>query len=117
MNDLLDTWAIKQKWAISPVNNKRDGELTDVWLAGSSCDSDDIYTGTDGAVTLPEYDSNNNEGDPMYIVVYDTGAYQNSLAAQHCMLSSPIKIIAENGHIVVAKKRESPEDVGKEFGW
>ncbi len=117
MNDLLDTWAIKQKWAISPVNNKKDGELTDVWLAGSSCDSDDIYTGTDGAVTLPDYDSSNNEGDPMYIVVYDTGAYQNSLAAKHCMLSSPIKIIAENGHIVVAKKRESPEDVGKEFGW
>ena len=27
------------------------------------------------------------------------------------------KIIAENGHIVVARKRESPDDVGKHFGW
>ena len=117
MNDLLDTWAIKQKWSISPANNKRDGDLTDVWLAGSSCDSDDIYMGTHGAVVLPDYNLNNGDGEPMYIVVYDTGAYQNSLAANHCMLSSPLKIIAENGHIVVARKRESPEDVGKEFGW
>ena len=117
MNDLLDTWAIGQKWAISPVNNKRDGDLNEVWLAGSSCDSDDIYTGTDGAVTLPNYDSNNGDGEPMYIVVYDTGAYQNSLAAKHCLLSSPMKIVVENGHVVVARKRESPEDIGRTFGW
>lgn len=117
MNDLLDTWAIGQKWAISPVNNKRDGVLTDVWLAGSSCDSDDIYTGMDGSVTLPDYDSNSGDPEPMYIAVYDTGAYQTSLFSQHCMLSSPMKIVTENGHIVVARKRETPEDVGKEFGW
>ena len=53
----------------------------------------------------------------MYITVFDTGAYQTSLAAQHCMLSSPMKIVVENGHVVVAKKRESAEDVGKTFGW
>jgi len=117
MNDLLDTWAIGQKWAISPVNNKRDGDLSEVWLAGSSCDSDDVYTGKNGVVSLPDYDSNNGDGKPMYIVVYDTGAYQDSLSAQHCMLSSPMKIIVENGHVVVARKRESPDDVGKDFGW
>jgi arginine decarboxylase len=117
MNDLLDTWAIGQKWSISPINNKRDGDLTEVWLAGSSCDSDDIYAGSDGSVTLPDYDSNNGDEEPMYIVVYDTGAYQNSLAAKHCMLSAPMKIIIENGHIVVLRKRESPEDIGKTFGW
>jgi hypothetical protein len=50
-------------------------------------------------------------------VVYDTGAYQDALAMQHCLLSSPIKLIAENGHIVVVRKRESAEDVGKRFGW
>jgi arginine decarboxylase len=117
MNDLLDTWAINQKWAISPANNKNDDNLNEVWLAGSSCDSDDIYTGIDGSVTMPDFDSNDSDGKPMYIIVYDTGAYQNSLAANHCMLSSPIKIIVENGHIVVARKRETPDEVGKEFGW
>lgn len=117
MNDLPDTWAIDQKWAISPVNNSKDDELIDVWLAGSSCDSDDIYKGQDDAVMLPDYESNGGTTEPMYIVVYDTGAYQTSLSAQHCMLSSPMKIVIENGHIVVARKHESPEDVGKTFGW
>ena len=115
MNDLIDTWAIDQKWSVAPVNNKLDGDLNDVWISGSSCDSDDVYTGINGSVTLPDYDYNANE--PFYVVFFDTGAYQDALASHHCMLSSPIKIIAENGHIVVARKRETPEDVGKEFGW
>ncbi|MFA5773239.1 MAG: hypothetical protein WC908_01020 [Candidatus Paceibacterota bacterium] len=118
MNDLPDTWAIDQKWAISPVNDKRDGNLNEVWLAGSSCDSDDIYKGLNGTVTLPDFDTNgDNDGGSMYIAVYDTGAYQTSLAAQHCMLSSPMKIVVENGHIVVARKHESADEVGKNFGW
>ena len=118
MNDLLDTWAIDQKWSISPANNRRDGDLNEVWLAGSSCDSDDVYRGVNGAVTLPNFDMNNEgEDGPLYLVVYDTGAYQDPLAAQHCMLSSPMKVIIENGHIVVARKHESPEDIGKNFGW
>jgi arginine decarboxylase len=117
MNDLHDTWAIKQNWALSPANNKRDDETEEVWLAGSSCDSDDIFVGREGSITLPHYDSNNGDRQPMYIVVYDTGAYQNSLASKHCMLSAPMKIVVENGHIVISKKRESPEEVGKSFGW
>jgi arginine decarboxylase len=115
MNDLIDTWAISQKWFVAPVNNKLDNKLNDVWISGSSCDSDDIYTGINGSVSLPDYDYDSNG--PFYVVFFDTGAYQDALASHHCMLSSPIKIIAENGHIVVARKRESPEDVGKEFGW
>ena len=114
MNDLLDTWAVGQKWAVAPVNINKDQDLTEVWLAGSSCDSDDTYKGTYGTVTLPDYEVN---GEPMYVVIFDTGAYQDPLSAHHCLLSSPMKIIAENGHIVVARKRESPEDVGKMFGW
>ncbi len=116
MNDLLDTWAIGQKWSISPVNSKGDNNLADVWLAGSSCDSDDIYTGVNGTVSLPDYDSS-MDAKPMYISIFDTGAYQDPLAMHHCMLSSPLKIIVENGHIVVARKRETPDDVGKDFGW
>jgi len=116
MNDLLDTWSIDQKWAVSPINNKKDGNLNEVWLAGSTCDSDDIYQGVNEAITLPDFDANNGDG-PMYLVFYDTGAYQDPLSARHCLLSSPMKIIVENGHVVIARKRESPDDVGKEFGW
>lgn len=115
MNDLIDTWALNQKWFVAPVKSRPDTKLNDVWISGSSCDSDDVYTGIDGSVTLPDYDYDAN--DLFYIVFFDTGAYQDALASHHCMLSSPIKIIAENGHIVVARKRETPEEVGKEFGW
>jgi arginine decarboxylase len=115
MNDLIDTWAIDQKWFVAPANNNFDSKLTEGWVSGSSCDSDDIYTGIDESVVLPDYNFDHNE--PFYLVFFDTGAYQDALASSHCMLSSPLKIIAENGHIVVARKRESPEDVGKQFGW
>ena len=43
MNDLKDTWAIHQKWHVVPANNMQ-GNLKSVWLAGSTCDSDDKYT-------------------------------------------------------------------------
>ncbi len=116
MNDLIDTWGpLEQKWFVAPLSNKFDNNLEDVWISGSSCDSDDIYTGIGESITLPDYNYDENES--FYIAFFDTGAYQDALASHHCMLSSPIKIIAENGHIVVARKRETPEDVGKEFGW
>jgi arginine decarboxylase len=117
INDLPDTWAIKQKWMVAPVNNKNDDKLARVWIAGSSCDSDDTYTGKEGIIKLPDYEINNGNKEPMYVVFFDTGAYQDPLASHHCMLSSPAKIIAENGHIVIARKRETPDDVGKQFGW
>lgn len=115
MNDLIDTWAIKQKWAVAPITNRFDEKVIDTWISGSSCDSDDIYRGVDDVVPLPNYDY--DDSDPLHIVFFDTGAYQDALASHHCMLSSPLKIIAENGHIVVTKKRETAEDVGKHFGW
>ncbi len=116
MNDLIDTWAIDQKWFVAPISNNFDNKLNEVWISGSSCDSDDVYKGIGGSVTLPDYNYNESN-ESFYIAFFDTGAYQDALASHHCMLSSPIKVIAENGHIVVARKRESPEDVGKDFGW
>ena len=116
MNDLADTWAIDQKWAIAPINNKGDDKLTDVWLAGSTCDSDDVYRGVDNYVTLPDYTSEDSN-ESMYIVVFDTGAYQDALAMNHCLIAHPMRIIAENGHIVVARKRSTPEEIGKSLGW
>lgn len=115
MNDLLDTWAIHQKWHVIPAHDPGDKKIIKTWLAGSSCDSDDIYTGHGTGVILPDYEGNG--GQNYYMVFLDSGAYQDPLASHHCLLSSPLKVIAQNGHIVVARKRESPEDVGKMFGW
>ncbi len=116
MNDLCDTWAIDQKWAIAPLNNNGDGDLIDVWLAGSTCDSDDVYRGINNYVTLPNYNMEDST-EPMYLVVFDTGAYQDALSMNHCLISRPQRIIAENGHIVVARKRSTPDEIGESLGW
>lgn len=112
INDLSDTWAIHQKWHIVPVNNMNNKKLKKVWLAGSSCDSDDRYNAGD-YVALPRLEDCNE----LYVAVFDTGAYQDSLASHHCLLSSPAKLIASNGEIKVARRRETPEEIGKIFGW
>jgi len=114
MNDLIDTWAIHQKWHIVPVNNIRAEKLARVWLAGSSCDSDDRYTAGGNYILLPRLEEGNGE---QYLALFDSGAYQDSLASHHCLLSSPAKIIAQNGVLTIARRRETPEEVGKLFGW
>lgn len=116
MNDLLDTWAIHQKWHIIPVNNMDAKKKQRVWLAGLSCDSDDKYTTGDGYLLLPRLEDL-APGEDQYIVVLDTGAYQDAFTAHHCMLSSPAKIVLQNGIVTIARKRESPEEVSKMFGW
>ncbi|KKU87068.1 MAG: Arginine decarboxylase [Candidatus Gottesmanbacteria bacterium GW2011_GWA2_47_9] len=113
MNDLLDTWAIHQKWHIVPVNNANTSALKSVWLAGSSCDSDDKYTSGGSYVLMPKL----KEGEPQYLAIFDSGAYQDALASHHCLLSSPAKLIAQDGSIKIARKRESAESIGRLFGW
>lgn len=113
INDLLDTWAIHQRWHIVPVNNMGARRLQKVWLTGSSCDSDDKYTAGGGYILLPKLE----EDEDQYIAILDTGAYQDALASHHCLLSSPAKLIAQDGEIKIARKRETPEEIGKQFGW
>lgn len=116
MNDLLDTWAIKWKWHVTPANYMKATKLQSVWFAGSSCDSDDKYTAGGGNLFMPKLEDLEN-GDPLYVAFYDTGAYQDPLASHHCLLSSPAKIICQNGEIKLARRRETSEEVGKQFGW
>lgn len=116
MNDLKDTWAIHQKWHVVPVNRMNSKHLSRSWLAGLSCDSDDKYTAGGTYVLLPPLDTL-EENEQQYIAVFDTGAYQDALSSYHCLLSSPMKIVIQNGVITVARKRETPEEIGREFGW
>lgn len=113
MNDLIDTWAIHQKWHVVPVNYMNTHKLQPVWFAGSSCDSDDKYTAGGEYVMLPRL----ADCEELYVAFFDTGAYQDALASHHCLLSSPAKLIAQNGEIKVARRRETSEEVGKMFGW
>lgn len=112
MNDLKDTWSIHQKWHTIPVNNM-SGSLKRVWLAGSSCDSDDKYTAGGNYILLPKLE----ESQDQFIALLDNGAYQDSLASHHCLLSLPMKILVQDGAVKIMRKRESPEFLGKLFGW
>lgn len=112
MNDLKDTWAIHQKWHVVPANNMH-GALKTVWLAGSSCDSDDKYTAGGNYILMPKI----HEGEDQLVAIFDTGAYQDSLASHHCLLSAPMKVVAKDGTIKISRKRESADSIGKLFGW
>lgn len=113
INDVPDTWTIHQQWHIIPANNMMSRSKQRTWLAGSSCDSDDKYTAAGNYILLPKLEEDVDQ----YIAILDTGAYQDSLASRHCLLSGPTKVIAHNGEIIVAQKREGAEELGKLFGW
>jgi len=112
INDLKDTWTIHQKWHTIPVNNMHS-PLKTTWLAGSTCDSDDKYTDGGEYILLPKL----HEGQDQFIALLDTGAYQDGLSSHHCLLSNPMKIIAQDGVVKIARKRENAESIGKLFGW
>ncbi len=115
INDLADTWSVRrQKWHIIPVNQMEPARMQKTWIAGASCDSDDRYTASGSYVMLPKI---TEETEELYVAVLDTGAYQDAFASHHCLLSSPTKLVASNGEVKIARKRETPEEVGKLFGW
>jgi arginine decarboxylase len=112
MNDIKDTWAIKQKFHTIPANNMH-GSLKTTWLAGSTCDSDDKYTAGGNYILMPKL----HEDKEQLVAILDTGAYQDGLASHHCLLSAPMKIVAQDGMIKIVRKRETAEAIGKLFGW
>jgi arginine decarboxylase len=112
---LTDTWSVRrQKWHIIPANNLDERRLQKVWLAGSTCDSDDRYTASGSYVMLPKFNEDVTE---LYVAVFDTGAYQNSLGNNHCLLSKPAMVVCQNGEVKLARRRQTPEEIGKLFGW
>ncbi len=116
MNDLLDTWAIHQKWHIVPVNHMNAKKRTQSWLAGMSCDTDDKYTAQGTYVLLPRL-SDIDPAEGLDLAILDSGAYQDALASHHCLLSSPVKLLAQNGEVKIIRRRETLDDVAKLIGW
>ena len=113
---LLDTWAIHRQWHVVPVNQLHSKKLSRVWLAGMSCDSDDKYTAGGSYMLLPRLEDLANDED-QYIAVLDTGSYQNAFTHHHCLNATPTHLVCHDGDVKVVRKRETPEEVGKLFGW
>jgi arginine decarboxylase len=93
---LPDTWAINQKFILLGVN-RWDKEYERVFLGGLTCDSEDYYNAEahTNAIFLPKL----SDDDPLYIGLFHTGAYQDSLAGyggiQHCLIPAPKHIIID----------------------
>ncbi|MEI6884469.1 MAG: arginine decarboxylase [Bacteroidota bacterium] len=93
---LPDTWAINQKFILLSINNW-DSEYERVFLGGLTCDSEDYYNaeGHTNAVFLPKFSTE----PPLYIGMFHTGAYQESLGGyggiQHCLIPAPKHVIID----------------------
>lgn len=93
---LPDTWAIGTKFILLAVN-RWDKEYDRVFLGGLTCDSEDYYNAEahTNAIFLPKL----SDDEPLYIGLFHTGAYQDSLAGyggiQHCLIPAPKHIIID----------------------
>ncbi len=102
MVTLPDTWGIKQKFILLPINKWND-KYQRVFLGGLTCDSQDYYNADAhaNAIYLPMIE---DKDEPLYIGFFHTGAYQESISGyggiQHCLQPAPKHIIIdkdENG--------------------
>lgn len=96
MTTLPDTWAQHQKFILLAVNNW-DYEYERIFLGGLTCDSMDFYNSEahSNAIFLPKI----KNGEPQYIGLFHTGAYQESIGGfggiQHCLIPAPKHIIID----------------------
>ncbi|MFA6353400.1 MAG: hypothetical protein WCW93_00485 [Candidatus Paceibacterota bacterium] len=112
---LTDTWSpVHHKWHFATANHLNTRRLQKVWLAGSTCDSDDRYTASGTYVLLPKF---TEDVPDLYLVVFDTGSYQDTFENNHCLISKPAMVICQNGQVKLSRKRQTPEEIGKLFGW
>lgn len=97
MNTLPDTWGIKQRFILLPIN-KWNEKYQRVFLGGLTCDSQDYYNAEahSNAIFLPTLE---NEEEPLYIGFFHCGAYQESISGyggiQHCLQPWPKHIIID----------------------
>lgn len=96
ITNLPDTWGLNKKYLMLPVN-KWNENFHKVNLGGLTCDSMDYYDSEahSSEVFLPTMEN----GEPLYIGFFNTGAYQDSLGGyggiQHCLIPAPQHVILD----------------------
>ena len=99
ITNLPDTWASGSKFILLPVN-QWGSTYHRVNLGGLTCDSMDYYNSErhSSEVFLPKIET----GSPLYVGMFNTGAYQESLGGfggiQHCLIPSPRHVIIKRDH-------------------
>ncbi len=123
MTTLPDTWATNQRFILLAINNW-DKEYERIFLGGLTCDSEDYYNSEAhaNAVFLPKFKENGT----LYIGLFHTGAYQESIGGyggiQHCLIPAPKHIIIdtdENGEFYTRlfAKEQSYKSMFKILGY
>lgn len=101
---LPDTWGIGQKFILLSIN-QWDKEFQRINLGGLTCDSQDFYNSDThtNQVFMPKL----QDGEPLYMGFFHTGAYQESLGGyggiQHCLVPAP-------KHLIIDKKADGTFD-------
>lgn len=112
MNTIPDAWSIAERFIVLPIN-KWHNPYSHVNLGGISCDHSDYYNSEEmnQQIFLPTYSKKDKE--PLYIGIFHTGAYQDSLSGyggiKHCLIPSPKLILInrdDKGNITETVYRE-----------
>ncbi len=120
---LPDTWALNKRFVLLPLNNW-NCNYERVLLGGLTCDSDDYYNSEKqlSEIYLPQYDLNK----PLYIGLFNVGAYQESLGGyggiQHCLIPQPKHIIInldenKKANVTVFRAKQNQEHVLNILGY
>ena len=85
---LPDSWAIDQIFPVMPIHRLDERPTVSATLVDLTCDSDgnlDRFVGADGRISsvLPLHPLNESDGEPYWIGVFLTGAYQEILGDLH----------------------------------
>ncbi len=117
ITNLPDTWGSGSKFILLPIN-RWEQEYQKVNLGGLTCDSMDYYNSEihSSEVFLPVA----NNGDQLYIGMFHTGAYQESLGGfggiQHCLIPAPQHVIIDrDGRGKVVSKLFSEEQKSEDM--
>ena len=104
ITQLPDVWGLNQKFLMLSVNHWNN-RFQKVNLGGLTCDSQDFYNSE--AHTSEVYLPKVEEGERLYMGMFHTGAYQETLGGyggvQHCLIPAPQHIVIsrdENGKII-----------------
>lgn len=105
MTTLPDAWSINQRYILLPINHwKRPYQRVN--LGGLSCDSFDYYNSEAHVrqIFLPKIE----EGEKLYIAMFNTGAYQEALSGyggiKHCLIPFP-------KHVTISKDQNEKLDI------
>ncbi|MFN4235558.1 MAG: arginine decarboxylase [Bacteroidia bacterium] len=123
ITSLPDTWGINQRFILLAINHW-DKEYQRVNLGGLTCDSLDYYNSEAhvNTVFLPKH----TKEEPLYLGLFHTGAYQESLSGyggiKHCLIPSPKFVLIdkdENGEFYTRlfAKEQSYKSMLKVLGY